>query len=250
MLAASPLAMAAEHAHEQSHEHASAQAHGHEAHWTYEGENGPQNWGNLKSDFAMCKTGKSQSPINITVAEKGTGNIAFSYQAGTVSVTNNGHTIQANVKPGSFIILNGKSYDLLQFHFHAPSENTVSGKPFDMELHFVNKSEDGNLAVVGVFLAGGSENAELKKLWAAMPAKAGESADVEGVDPNAFLPKNRAYWAFEGSLTTPPCSEHVAWNVMKNTIPVNKEQVQAFTKVIGHNARPVQPLHTRKITLN
>lgn len=116
------------------------QAAGGKAHWSYEGHAGPAHWGELSHDYHMCKDGKKQSPINITNANQGASSeIKFSYRTAAKNIVNNGHTIQVNMSKGSSITVSGKKYNLLQFHFHSPSEHTINGKPADMVAHFVHQ---------------------------------------------------------------------------------------------------------------
>ena len=218
-------------------------------HWGYQGHTGPDQWARLSDDFATCAAGKRQSPIDIrkSKAVKATLTpIEFDYQAITPEVVNNGHTIQANYSPGSGISVNGKHFDLLQFHFHTPSENTVEGKPYNMEMHLVHKNKQGQLAVVGVFIKSGKHNDEIQKLWDKMPEHAGDKSGLDSsLSAADLLPKQRSFSHFNGSLTTPPCSEGVNWYVMDEPIEMSAAQIKKFAHVIGHNARPVQVLNDR-----
>jgi carbonic anhydrase len=221
---------------------------GHGAHWGYEGHSGPSHWGELNKEFGVCASGKSQSPIDISGTNFSDSNpIQFDYKAAQLDIVNNGHTIQINRPAGSAITVDGERFELLQFHFHTPSENSVGGKPYDMEMHLVHKSAKGELAVVGVFLKAGENNAVIDEAWQHMPHHAGDKEQVASVSINAadLLPSDRSYARFSGSLTTPPCSEGVRWMVMKQPIEVSAAQVKQFASVVGKNARPVQPLNNR-----
>ena len=227
---------------------AQAGEHGHGAHWGYEGHAGPAHWAELDENSATCGSGLRQSPIDIAATTPADlAPIQFDYRDATLEMVNNGHTIQVNRGMGSSITVDGEKYDLLQFHFHSPSENTVDGQPYAMEMHLVHKNDQGQLAVVGVFLKAGADNAALAKAWDHMPDHAGhtEQAATVSINPGELLPANRAYRRFNGSLTTPPCSEGVKWFVMQDAIEVSAAQVKAFSKVIGANARPTQPLNGR-----
>lgn len=222
----------------------------HHTHWGYSGSQGPEKWSTLSEENKECGIGTRQSPIDIDEGKSvktGLETITFNYSPVNPEILNNGHTVQLNYTPGSYIEVGGVRYDLLQFHFHSPSENTVSGRPYDMEMHLVHKSKLGKLAVVGIFIKQGQENLVLKTAWSNMPAKAGGHQVLPGAKLNAadLLPSNKAYSHFKGSLTTPPCSEGVNWFVMKNPIELSKQQVATFIKVIGNNARPVQTLNDR-----
>jgi carbonic anhydrase len=217
-------------------------------HWGYEGEMNPSHWG---KEFPTCGTGKSQSPIDIKGPfAKATQAIKTGYKEGVLKVVNNGHTIQVNVDPGSKLMIGKDSFDLLQFHFHRPSEEKVNGKPMAMVVHFVHKNQAGKLAVLGVLLTEGAENATLKTIWANAPASEGPEVVVPNVklNPAALIPKSLGYYSFEGSLTTPPCTEGVAFYILKTPAALSKDQVQAFPFKV--NARPVQPLNGREIRAN
>jgi carbonic anhydrase len=221
-------------------------------HWGYSGEGAPKNWGKLDPNFAACASGKSQSPIDLGKSTKSDGKaVEFDYKKGTAEIVNNGHTIQVNYLPGSTITVDGQRYELKQFHFHAPSENTINGKHFPMEGHLVHADKDGKLAVVGIMFSEGAANPLLASLWKEMPGKADEKHAL--ADPqNALdlLPAERHFYRFAGSLTTPPCSEGVSWLVVTTPVTASKAQVAAFAKTMGHaNNRPVQPLNARQVVL-
>jgi carbonic anhydrase len=223
----------------------------HAPHWTYEGKEGPEKWGDLEKGFTGCKLGKEQSPIDIDSKKATTAKlpkIEFDYKPVPLAVVNNGHTIQVNYDKGSTIKVGKDTYELLQYHFHTPSEEKMDGKPSEMVAHLVHKNAQGNLAVVAVLFDKGKENAALKPVFAAMPAKEGEKKDP-AVKVNAadLLPANAGYYTFKGSLTTPPCSEGVRWLVLKTPVTLSAEQADAFRKIIPMNARPVQPLNGRKV---
>lgn len=224
--------------------------HGQGVHWGYEGASGPAHWGDLSEDFKACKEGRSQSPVDInnTVKEK-LPSIEFHYNNSTLKIINNGHTIKVNYAKGSYIIVNGKKYNLLQFHFHRPSENTVKGKHFDMEAHLVHKSDDGELAVVAVFMKEGKQNVFIKKVWDHLPEKVGHEENFKNVLINVsdFLPDNKEYYAFDGSLTTPPCTEGVKWLVLQTPVEVSAKQIKRFESFYRMNARPTQLLNGRVI---
>ena len=218
-------------------------------HWTYSGHEGPEYWGSLSPDYAACSGGKNQSPVDIAaMAEAELSPIEFAYQSGGDSVVNNGHTIKVGYAAGSSISVDGHSYELKQFHFHAPSENLIEGQSFPMEMHLVHADSSGNLAVVGVMFKEGETNAELEKAWAVMPDHEGEAKPSAALAAEALLPGNHDYYRFSGSLTTPPCSEGVLWLVMKDPVTASKAQIEAFEHVMHHpNNRPVQPLNARKV---
>jgi carbonic anhydrase len=220
----------------------------HVAHWDYEGEMGPEHWG---KEFPTCGKGKSQSPLNIKGPfEKVRFNIVPDYKPGPLKILNNGHTIQVNVMPGSKIRIDGKAYDLLQFHFHRPSEEHINGKPSAMVIHFVHKNDSGELAVLGVLLQEGNENPGIKTLWSHAPPKEGPEVAPDNVafNPANLLPREMEFFHYDGSLTTPPCTEKVKFYILKTQVNIGKEQITQFP--FKMNARPVQPLNERKIFTN
>lgn len=230
----------------------SAQADGHAAHWSYSGEHGAKQWGDMEPGFAECKLGKQQSPIDIRGSTKSELQaIGFNYSQSGAEVINNGHTIQINLASGGAVMLDSGEYKLLQFHFHTPSEERIKGKAYPMVAHLVHKNAEGQLAVVAVLFKQGKENAALKAVFADLPAKEGESKKLEaGINTADILPSTRNYYKFVGSLTTPPCSEGVRWQVLKEPVELSKAQIAAFQKLYKMNARPVQPLNGRKIEEN
>jgi carbonic anhydrase len=220
----------------------------HAVHWGYDGEMGPERWG---KEFPTCAKGKSQSPLDIRGPFVKTRTVVTAdYKEGPLKILNNGHTIQVNTPPGSKIRIDGVPHELLQFHFHRPSEEKIDGKPMAMVVHFVHKSAEGKLAVVGVLLKEGNENPGIKTLWTHMPTEEGPEvtpADVN-FNPANLLPREFDFYSYEGSLTTPPCTEGVRFFILKTTVNVAKEQVAAFP--FKRNARPVQELNGREITTN
>jgi len=219
-------------------------------HWGYAGEAGPANWSKIDPKFAMCALGRNQSPIDLAgLVEADLKPLKLAYKAGAADIVNNGHTIQVNYVPGSVLTVDGRTFELKQFHFHSPSENRIGGKQFPLEGHLVHADKEGSLAVVAVMFQEGAANPLLAKLWEKMPGKAGEKAELPGgLSVAALLPADRDYYRFNGSLTTPPCSEGVWWLVMKKPASVSKKQVEQFSKTIGFaNNRPVQPVNARPV---
>ena len=219
-------------------------------HWGYEGEHGPAHWADLNEDYALCAEGNAQSPIDVTDATSlNLSDIEFHYGETPLAVTNNGHTIQVNVEAGSSIGYNGRDYELLQFHFHRPSEHTVDGEPAPMELHLVHRASDGDLAVVGVLLtAGDATNDAFAPIFDHLPA---EAEAVETTDLTLavadLLPETTTFTTYSGSLTTPPCSEGVRWLVLNTPVALGEAQIEAFGALFELNARPVQPLNNRDL---
>jgi carbonic anhydrase len=220
----------------------------HAAHWEYQGAMGPENWG---KEFPTCGRGKSQAPLNIKGPfEKVRFNVAPDYKQGQLKVVNNGHTIQVNVPGGSKIRIDGKPFDLVQFHFHRPSEEHIDGKPSAMVIHFVHKNAEGELAVLGVMLREGNENPGIKTLWTHAPKSEGPEVVPDGVmfNPANLLPREMDFFHYDGSLTTPPCTEKVKFYILKTQVNVSKEQMAEFP--FKMNARPIQPANGRPIYTN
>lgn len=222
------------------------------SHWSYEGKESPEHWSEIDAKNQLCKDGKNQSPIDISTTLKAHINpLKTSYIDAPISLLNNGHTIQAGFAPDAkdSVTIDDVPFQLQQFHFHAPSENTLHGKHYAMEMHLVHQNAEGEIAVVAVMFEIGAENPELAKLWQSMPAKADESSPLpQKIDVNKLLPEDLSHYRFSGSLTTPPCTEGVRWLVMKHPITLSAQQLKQFTSVMHHaNNRPVQPTHGRVI---
>lgn len=226
-----------------------AQAEGAGRHWSYHGHGGPERWAELDPAFEACASGMRQSPINIHKTEKADlPPLGFAYGSVSPTFWNNGHTVQVNLPAGNSLKVADQSYELLQFHFHTPSEEAVGGKRAAMVAHFVHKNAEGRLGVVGVLMQPGKRNAGFDAVFAHLP-RAGERITVDDLklDLAGLLPTDHGYYSFEGSLTTPPCSEGVSWMVLKSPITVSPGQIRAFRKLVHDNARPLQPLHARVI---
>lgn len=219
------------------------------AHWSYHGHGGPAEWGHLEEGFEACARGTVQSPIDIRHAVKEPlPALDFQYTATAPTFVNNGHTVQVNLPAGNKLMVNGRTLELLQFHFHSPSEEAVGGKRTAMVAHFVHKDSAGKLGVVGVLLQPGKTNPAWGAIFDRLP-RSGETITVEGLtlDLPALLPVNKGYYSFAGSLTTPPCSEGVDWMVLKTPVKLGVQQIKAFRRLYNANARPLQPANNRVI---
>lgn len=221
--------------------------------WSYGGETGSDFWGELDPEFQTCSLGKAQSPINIEGSgfSLDVGSLELNYQDTPLTIVNNGRTIGVNYQPGSSLTLDGEKYELLQFHFHQPSEHLFSGKAAEMEAHFVHQNPTtGDLVVLGVLMSPGQSNPALKAIWQQIPSSDSRTSQISDLTINALqlLPENsRHYYRYQGSLTTPPCSEIVTWLVLKQPISVSKSQLSSFEQIIGNNARPIQALNQRAL---
>jgi carbonic anhydrase len=222
-------------------------------HWDYAGQHGPAHWSELAAENATCANGKAQSPIDIrtrqTVAKADAPSLEFHYRPVPLTLINNGHTIQVNEAKAGDLTVAGHSYKLVQYHFHTPSEERINGKSFELVTHLVHKDDAGKLAVVAVLFKQGHANPALDAVLTNMPVAAGPEHSVAGVKLNAadLLPAKQGYYHFQGSLTTPPCSEGVAWYVLKTPVEASAAQIKLLHKLYQHTARPVQPLNGRVV---
>ncbi len=219
-------------------------------HWSYSGDVGPEHWGELAPRFSLCGSGKNQSPIDLgNFVEADLKPIKFMYEAGTTVILNNGHTVQIDYASGHSIAVDTHEFELKQFHFHTPSENTIHGEHFPLEAHLVHVDQDGNIAVVSVIFAEGLANTTLRKLWDKMPEQAGdENILPDKLNVSGILPAVRDYYRFNGSFTTPPCTEGVLWLVMKESVSASKSQNETLARIMHRpNNRPVQAINARLV---
>jgi carbonic anhydrase len=220
----------------------------HAADWGYSGATGPSHWGELSLQYVLAKDGKRQSPIDIhNTLSQALPRIDFHYRPSRIHLIYNGHTIQENEDPGSFGIVNDK-FELHQFHFHAPSEHTVDGKHFPMEMHLVHKAQDGTSGVVAVFIQAGEHNRAFDPVWEHLPDANRPKQDVNiTINASSLLPEDTSYYSYDGSFTTPPCTEQVKWIVLAKPVSLSRQQIMRFREVIHDNNRPVQPLNGRRV---
>ncbi len=221
----------------------------HSLHWAYDGRGGPQAWGKLRPEFATCASGRRQSPIDIRDGlALELEPVQFDYHPSRFGVIDTGHTVQVNVAPGNSIDIGGRRYELLQFHFHRPSEERIDGRRFDMVAHLVHKDAEGRLAVVAVLLERGAAQPLVQTVWNHLPLEKGEEAPARlTLDLNELLPTQRGYYTYMGSLTTPPCSEGVLWVVLQQPMQVSGTQIDIFSRLYPMNARPIQQASGRII---
>lgn len=221
--------------------------------WSYEGSTGPEAWASLSEEFALCGTGTEQSPIELSGAgAENLKDLVFTYQPSILTITNKVHTIQETYDGGSTLEVDGQTYELKQFHFHTPSEHTLNGAHSPLEMHLVHQNTEGALAVVGVMINEGAENSAFTPIWDKLPTDANQAHSYPDISINAadLLPAERLAYHYEGSLTTPPCSEGVQWLVLSSPIEMSAAQLEAFQKLIEFNSRPTQPLEARTVELD
>lgn len=221
--------------------------------WSYEGTIGPEHWGDLDPDYAACRDGKEQSPIDIRNAQKAQlPPLRFEYKSGPLRIINNGYTaVRVNYPAGNgnFLVVGDKRYELTQFHFHHPSEEQINGKTYDMVIHLMHQGSDGKTAGVAILVHAGSPNSTVQELWKHMPQTKSSEREIAGVEvnPSGLLPDKLGYYMYAGSQTAPPCTEGVTWFVLKTPVEVSTEQIDAFAKLYPHDVRPVQPLNGRTV---
>ncbi len=218
--------------------------------WSYKGLTGPEMWGDLEHKFSTCKTGTMQSPINLVWTKpKKAGSIQFHYKDSDYKLEDNGHTIKASFSPGSKIIIRGEEFELAQFHFHAHSEHSIANKFYPLEAHFVHKNKNGDLAVIGVLFVEGKSNPYLESMWQQFPKeKNRQIASSTSFNPLNLIPTTQTYYHYQGSLTSPPCSENVNWNVFNTPVELSKEQLTHFNVLYAKNYRPIQSTNKRAVT--
>ncbi|MCH8614851.1 carbonic anhydrase family protein [Sphingomonas sp. SM33] len=221
-------------------------------HWSYSGEGGPSHWAELDTKNAACGEGKSQSPVNIRIQDvrrTQLPKLMFNYRTTSLHIIDNGHSVQINVEPGSVLKVGDMSYQLLQLHFHHPSEELINGKRSEMVAHLVHRGTEGKLAVVAVLLRAGQPNSTVEALWNHLPKQKEREAYFKDVliNPAGLLPMDRSYFTYTGSLTTPPCSEGVRWLVLRSPSTLSKHEIAVFSKLYPNDARPVQKLNGRQV---
>lgn len=211
-------------------------------HWAYGGEGAPEHWGELKPDFRLCSIGTRQSPIDIRDGIRvDLEPIKFDYRPSGFAVLDNGHTVQVNVEPGNTLEVMGRRYELLQFHFHRPSEERINGRQFDMSAHLVHRDAEGRMAVLAVLLERGRDQPLVQTVWNNLPLEKMEALKAQGLlDLGQLLPEDRGYHTYMGSMTTPPCSEGVLWMVMRQPVQLSGQQIEVFARLYPMNARPLQ----------
>ncbi|HEY8706798.1 MAG TPA: carbonic anhydrase family protein [Burkholderiaceae bacterium] len=219
--------------------------------WQYSGEHGPAHWGEMRKEYALCERGHRQSPIDIVATRRqAQPQLQFDYRSAPLRIVNDGHTVRVRFANGSHLLIGGKSETLQQFHFHIPGGDRVQGEEFPMAMHFLHKSRSGQLVALVVLFRLGAQNRALAALLPKMP-EAGQPERVlrdTPVNPADLLPASTAYYAYNGSLTAPPCTEGVRWIVMKQPLELSAGQLARLSQLFPNNARPVQPLHERLVT--
>lgn len=224
--------------------------------WGYEGSISPMHWGKLNTAYRLCGEGQQQSPIDITNPISSSENkLQFDYQLANFFEQEDHQMIRLDpIQKGKkeSVIFNGESYQLVEQHFHKPSEHLINGQRFPMELHLVHKNAAGHVLAIGVFIKSGNVvhagfETILKQLVARQENDELSSSELE-INPMDFIPKNLSYYQYQGSLTTPPCQEKLEWIVMTTPLEVSAQQLKEYDEIVpGMNARPVQKINQRII---
>lgn len=217
-------------------------------HWTY--DEAPE-WGELDEQYAACGTGERQSPVDLAGAtDEDLADPVLDYQPFELTVTDTNHSIQVGYETGSTLTLDDAAYELVQLHFHAPSEHTIDGKRAAAEIHFVHGDRDGPFVVLGVLVEEGPPEAAMVDVFDHLPVGAGDSNADTFFDAAELLPDSLAAYRYAGSLTTPPCTEDVTWLVLAEPVTWSAEQLALLTARYDDNARPLQDLHDRPLVLD
>ena len=217
-------------------------------HWSYTSPSGPDEWGDLHDTHALCNTGTQQSPINIKANTQGDlPSLDLQYPAGPAVVKHNGHTLEVTMKTAGYMTLPSGTYDFVQMHFHAPAEMQIEGHKYPFSAHLVHRDAAGNLAVIALLFNVGEKNQTLAPLFSNMPRHEGDSVALNNLDLKSLFPAKQDYFTFMGSLTTPPCTEGVRWQVLKVPGTISKKQLNDFKQLFPMNARPIQPTNDRPV---
>jgi carbonic anhydrase len=242
--------------HATGHEPTSAEGHGAEGHatgspvskWTYDGDTGPAHWGQLGGDSAVCNSGQRQSPVDVKGAVKQQfAKISLNYNSVTATIQNTGKTVRVVPQNGGDLELDGAKYTLKYVEFHSPSEHAINGHQSTLESQFVHTDDKGHTVIIAVLYDIGVADPMLGSLWTYLPTDPGQPVVLADLLINAqdLLPGTEDFYVYSGSLTTPPCTEGVTWMVYSSPMSVSAEQADAFQRLIGPNARPLQAAHGR-----
>ena len=215
--------------------------------WAYDGKTGPDAWAKLDPAWRACSDGKAQSPIDIAPRPGNASPIVFHYAPTTGTIRDDGHALQVDLAPGNSIEIDDHTYQLVQIQLHRPSEHAFAGEHYPLEVQLVHKDSKNRLAMISVLYDAGAESRALGALWSKWPRKVGLEDKLRGLDPEALLPDTRTVFRYTGSLTRPPCTEGVVWNVMRRTMTESKAKLDALGQHYKINGRETQPLNGRKV---
>ncbi|AFY40374.1 Carbonate dehydratase [[Leptolyngbya] sp. PCC 7376] len=209
--------------------------------WDYSGSESPDSWDDLSEDSKLCKTGEMQSAMDFEMSDFDSDvSVSLNYATTTFEVVNNEHSVQVNYPKGSTATIGDEIYNLLQFHFHTPSEHTVDGEYAEMEVHFIHSNDDGDIAVISSMIEAGAENYDVSKIWRNIPAMGESRRSGLAVNPESLLPESMTHATYSRALTTPPCDENVSWIVMAEPITLSQEQIETFQGLYPMDVRSGQ----------
>lgn len=218
--------------------------------WSYRGRTGPDHWGRLADAYLDCQLGREQSPIDLNspIRSRELRPIKHAYRKSHIRLFNDGNTIRAEYEQGSRLFFKELEYKLTQLVFHIPSEHTLDGIPFDMELHLMHRNSKGENLILAIFIEEGNKSqAEFKKFWHTLPRKKSSYGAQVVVNAANFFPRDRIYFSYMGSLSSPPCSENVQWVLFRQSIKVSGKHIDEFISIFRNNARPIQGINKRSI---
>lgn len=217
--------------------------------FSYTGASAPWRWSDMKEAWKLCGSGKKQSPVDISGAKINPKlkALKFNYQHGVTALSLTNQTVQGEVEFGSWLDIDGDRYDLKTISVHTPSEHRVNGLPYEMEIQFHHKELSGKIANVAVLITAGKSNPAILRLVKALPRYEGENGSLKRYIWSDILPAHRTYWQYEGSETTPPCTEGVEWIVLTNTTAAASREIDALANLQKNNSRPTQELGRRII---
>lgn len=231
-----------------------------EGRWSYtEGLNGPNNWGELRKEWEVCRAGKKQSPINIETDQARKSSlkpVQFSYKSSPIRVYNTGYSLSLPYQSGSYVKTHGHKYELSEIILRSPSEHRINGKAFDMEVQFVHRTRNKKWLTLSVLIEKGEPNEFFQKIWNEFPnhekedpkkSRAIAKSRTPKISAFDLLPKRKTYYQYEGSHPYPPCKEEVEWHVLSQPIELSEEQIDEFRNYYDHNVRPIQNTHGRRV---
>lgn len=213
--------------------------------WRYTDAVAPERWAQANPDYAACDAGSMQSPIALSEANAmGEVKIATSYGMTNGTLQLGQHKVQVDAPAGMGMISGGKLFNLVQVHFHTPSEHTIDGERFPLTAHFVHATADGTLGVLGVMFEEGDANPALQSIIDAARRGSGQMVQVDFAD---MVPGEVDVYRYQGSLTTPPCSENVNWHVVQEPLEASAAQIAAMEGALSFSARSLQPVNNRLV---
>ncbi len=221
--------------------------------WSYHGEQGPSHWAQMNASYARCASGRLQSPVPIETAAtlfQPCTPLRFRYRSSSLHLVNDGTALRLGYDRGSYLVIDGLSYELVELSFHIPGEHAIDGQIPDGEIELIHGNNRGDIAILSVPLEAGSRvNQTLRRILDHAPLAAGKNAYGRNIGVNAvfLLPARRSYFRYEGSMTRPPCQEGVHRYVMETPLEIAASDLARLAQITAANARPLQPLGSRQV---